>query len=69
MLQTNMVQFKADFEKKMETTKTEMLNKSSELQKKLPDFSPMLKEYQAEGNKLYAEIQADPTLKLIADAV
>lgn len=46
-----------------------MLQKSEHFQKKLPDMKPMYQDYVEEGNQLYSEIQSDPTLKHICDAL
>lgn len=46
-----------------------MLQKSEVFQKKLPNVKPMLEDYEKEGKKLYSEIQTDPTLKHICDAL
>lgn len=66
-MKTNYEQLKVDFAKKVDTTKADLVQKMEVAQKKMPDMTPILAEYKAEGKKLYAEVQADPTLKHICD--
>lgn len=60
---------KTQFETKLQTAKADVSLKGEQLQKKLPDLTKLLDAYTKEGNVLYSEIQADPTLKHICDAM
>lgn len=63
------MQLKTELEKKMQTAKVNYVQRTEQLQKKMPDVRPLADYITAEGNKLYDEIQSDPTLKHICDAV
>lgn len=68
-METNALSFKTEMGKKMDTIKMNMAKKAETFQKKLPDVKPLNDEIIEEGNKMYAEIQSDPTLKHICDAM
>lgn len=62
-------QLKADMQKKIVATQQDVKLKFEAFQKKLPNVSGMVDGYVQEGNVLYDEIQSDPTLKHICDAM
>ena len=62
-------QLKAEMQKKVAATQQDVKLKFEAFQKKLPNVSPMMDVYVQEGNVLYDEIQSDPTLKHICDAL
>lgn len=66
-IKTNYDQLAVDFKKKVDSTKADLVQKMEVAQKKMPDLAPVLADYTSEGKKLYAEVQADPTLKHICD--
>lgn len=68
-VESNAAQFKADFEKKLQSTKANMVQRSEQFQKKLPNISQLHQYLKTERDALYTEMQSDPTLKHICDTM
>lgn len=68
-VETNAVQLKTELQNKLQSTKQTMAQKADSFKKKLPDTKQFNDHVIAEANELYVEIQNDPTLKHICDAV
>lgn len=68
-IETNAKQLKTEVDNKWVSTKKNMEVKAENLVKKMPDTKRFHDYITAEGNELYNEIQNDPTLKHICDAV